>query len=172
MSNQDKNLKIANEFFEDWEARKNELTAGQKTLQISLSKAMFTIISAENSNGKQSSIEDNKTSTTNMRYFLTSKEYIFKEVIGCYGQKENSFIVFNMSLKDSIELGEAYQQESLIFMDSYIDLKTYKVNRIDLTNITFDNDLTDYYTEIIVQGESIRFTLDINFSETVEIDRY
>ena len=103
-----------------------------------------------------------------MERVLVQSKFGYKKVKGSYGKtKENSFIVFNISLDSAITLGSEFNQESIIYGEtgdvndngeihmSFIMVGTDKDKPEDYKNIIGDteifvnrNDATDTYSEI------------------------
>jgi hypothetical protein len=89
----------------------------------------IAIMTAENPYAVKQSDEYNKEANLKLMMDLKNGQYGYRPVLGQYGNKENSFIVNNISIGDAIRLGEKYKQESIVFgkrieeEDGYVGMK-------------------------------------------------
>jgi len=78
----------------------------------------FGIITAENPMGDTSTPTSyNKRAMRALKKDLNELRSAFVDIVGYYGQRENSLIVLNISLEDMQELAIEYAQESFIFAE-------------------------------------------------------
>jgi hypothetical protein len=75
----------------------------------------LAILTAENPHGVQHSNEYNKKANKELEIFLREGKFGYKKIKGSYGQVENSFIVFNISYSQSINIGVKFKQDSIIY---------------------------------------------------------
>lgn len=75
----------------------------------------FCIMTAENPMGKKYESGINKERNNELEYQLKLGNYKWFPIKGSYGSREHSYIIYNISLDDSIYLGDMYNQESIIF---------------------------------------------------------
>jgi len=158
----------------------NETSRRQKAQQAiyGLNRKVKTlaIISTENPMSKVISKEENEKQREKLLYNLKVGHYLYFETRGKYNTLENSVIVYNISLEETLDLCHRYNQQRVIFVDmtdeegqvSYqywerteedLELKlTHEEHRI--VNATNDD---DFYTKI-----SKHFKFRIPFFEHVE----
>jgi hypothetical protein len=77
----------------------------------------LAIISAENPMGEKTDKEYNENATNELIRNLTIGHYRYFQTKGLYETPENSIIVYNISLDDTLYLCYKYNQESVIFVD-------------------------------------------------------
>lgn len=75
----------------------------------------LAILTAENPHGEQHSDEFNKSANRELLSFLNQGMFGYKKIKGSYGQKENSFIVFNVSYDMAVSIGVRFNQDSIIY---------------------------------------------------------
>jgi len=75
----------------------------------------LAILSAENPHGKKQSEEKNKIATEKLQKFLDEGSYGYKKIKGHYEYPETSFIIFNISMDSTIEIGAKYDQDTVIY---------------------------------------------------------
>ena len=73
------------------------------------------LISAENPCGKDVTKQDNNKRTEAMAEFLRKSNFSYRRIAGKYGNHENSFIINNITRKDTIVIGQMFQQHSVIY---------------------------------------------------------
>ena len=89
----------------------------------------IAIMTAENPNGEEASDEYNKEANLRLALNLGNGQYGYRRVLGKYENKENSFIINNISIDAAISLGSQYNQESIVFgkrveeEDGYVGMK-------------------------------------------------
>lgn len=75
----------------------------------------FAILSAENPMGQAMSPEENEKRRTDLLAYLSTAHYRYFKVKGQYGNKENSLIIYNIPLDDTLKIGDKFGQESVIW---------------------------------------------------------
>ena len=75
----------------------------------------LAILTAENPHGEQHSNEFNKLANKELERFLSEGKFGYKKVKGSYGQKENSYIVFNIPYSVAINIRKRFKQDSIIY---------------------------------------------------------
>lgn len=75
----------------------------------------LTIITSENPLGQKYSRKDNKERLNDFKAQLKAGGHPYKNVIGKYGNKEHSFVIFNLSRDAAENYARVYEQESFIF---------------------------------------------------------
>jgi hypothetical protein len=75
----------------------------------------LAILTAQNPHGEQHSNEFNKSANKDLEALLSKYKLGYKKVKGSYGQKEKSFIVFNIPYAVAIEIGTRFNQDSIIY---------------------------------------------------------
>ena len=103
----------------------------------------------------------NMTRTDKLQVRLLFTDHI--RCLGVYGgSKEVSFIIFGIEMGKAIAIARHYDQESILTNEAliFIDDSVQPIPA-DLENINFDNSLTDNYTEVTINGESVRFSIPL-----------
>lgn len=73
------------------------------------------IFTAQNPCARELSPEENKTRNSELEKILAGALFGYKKVKGSYGSKEDSFMVNNITKKLLLQLGNQFDQESVIF---------------------------------------------------------
>lgn len=73
------------------------------------------IFTAENPCARELPPEENKARNSELEKIIAGALFGYKKVKGSYGSKENSFIVNNITKKLLLQLGDQFDQESVIF---------------------------------------------------------
>lgn len=118
----------------------------------------FAILTPENPNAIQASSEENDKATKEFKRALRILGLTYTPLRGSYGNKENSYIVFNCALSDAKNLAGIYQQQSFFWgktssegsVIGYYETTngglTY--NLIDMSDtITLEDEATDYFSK-------------------------
>lgn len=92
-------------------------TAIKSFLGVNSKVQTFGIITGENPMGKSLSPQENRKRNEMLIGFLRSRQYIYYPVKGKYGNKENTFMVYNVSLADMKTIGRTFDQESFIYAE-------------------------------------------------------
>lgn len=82
----------------------------------------FVIVTWENPMGKEMSSAFNKEAGENLRSMLKRGNFSYRQIKGRYGNFENPFIVFNVSLNTAKNIGfehEKYKQDAIIYGNRY-----------------------------------------------------
>lgn len=61
-----------------------------------------------------------------LEVYLKTGNFAWFPVKGKYGDKENSYIIYNISLDDALHVGEKFEQESIIWVDNRGDEPVYQ----------------------------------------------
>ena len=131
----------------------------------------FAILTSENPLGQQYSRRDNKARLTALKNQLKSGGHPYKNIVGQYGNKENSFVIFNVSRKLAENYARTYEQDSFVFGIKTKDgmvyefwktldgAKSYKL--IDKQNtLKNDSDADEFFSRLHDYKFQIPFDLD------------
>lgn len=77
----------------------------------------FAIISVENPMAMKFSREENNKRDESFKKELRSGNYTYNIQKGMYGQKENSFMIFNIPLNSAYTISQKYAQESFFYCE-------------------------------------------------------
>lgn len=77
----------------------------------------FGIITGENPMGMKYGGQENEKRNGMLTSFLKSKQYLFYQVKGKYGNIEHPLMVYNVSLEDMKTIGHTFDQESFIYAE-------------------------------------------------------
>ena len=118
----------------------------------------FAILTPENPNATRAPSEENQKAVKEFKRALGIMSLNYTPIRGSYGEKENSFIVFNCALSDAKTLARSYQQESFFWGKTTEDGSkigyyattnggvTYDLVEISET-ITLEDDATDFFSK-------------------------
>ena len=99
----------------------NETSRRQKAIQTLNMKnkrvKSFALLTSENPMGRELSKRDNKELRDRLENYLSDGNYAWFPVRGQYGSRENSYMIYNISLDDTLEIGYKFNQESVIFVE-------------------------------------------------------
>jgi hypothetical protein len=118
------------------------------------------ILTAENPGGEKAPSFVNKKLTKQFKDSLRDSEHGYTDIAGKFGEKENSFMIMNISRDDTIQLGEEFEQYAVIwgnklrdddgepfFRFEYIEGSTTAQTRdVSLSGKSVE-DREDYYSE-------------------------
>jgi hypothetical protein len=122
-----------------------------------LEKDDWAILTAANPQGQNASAAQNEAANAKLAADLEAAGYDFQPSVGRYGQLEPGFTVVGITEKQARELGDRYNQHSVlthkgvIYQDGHIDVA------VGITQ--YDTRPEDYFTEI--PGTGALFQLDI-----------
>lgn len=71
----------------------------------------YAILTSENPMGNRFSKSDNAQLINRLKSYLKNGNFVWFPVKGMYGEKENSFIVYNISLTDTLDIAKKFNQE-------------------------------------------------------------
>ena len=119
----------------------------------------MAILTSENPRFEGSSDGDNKTNSDrreNLEKDLKLGHFAWFPVKGQYEGKENSYIIYNISLENALYLGQKFGQESIIFIDGSHceyweqkgDGKYSKTHERDMSQRLDMTNADDYFTQI------------------------
>lgn len=135
----------------------------------------LTIITSENPLGQKYSRRDNKERLRDFKAQLKSGGHPYKNVVGKYGNKEHSFVIFNLSRNAAENYARVYEQESFIFgikkddgmfYEYWVTTdggKTYHVEK-ETDFVRNEADLEDYFSRL----HSYKFNVGFDFSESID----
>lgn len=106
------------------------------------------IMTAENPMGEKTSVEFNEYQQSELKKILRENNYGFHEVMGKYGNTENSLIIPNISRNFMIHLCELFNQESIIWADKIGD------NTMRFYYIEQDGNVVESVDEVFVGSEA------------------
>lgn len=135
----------------------------------------LTIITSENPLGQRFSRKDNKQRLNGFKAQLKAGGHPYKNVIGKYGNKEHSFVIFNLSRNSAENYARVYEQESFIFGIKNKDgmLYEYWVTKDGGTTyelakttdfVRNEEQLEDYFSRL----HSYKFNVGFDFSESLD----
>jgi hypothetical protein len=76
----------------------------------------IAILTPENPMAKQLTAKENKELTDKFKEEMRKRSLNYTKQIGVYGQAETSYIIYNITRKEAIELGKMFNQESIIYI--------------------------------------------------------
>ena len=135
----------------------------------------LTIITSENPFGQKFSKKNNNERLRNFKAQLKAGGHPYKSIVGKYGNKEHSFVIFNLSRKAAKNYAKVYEQESFIFgiknndnmLYEYWITKdggiTYKLAKT-ADSIRNESELEDYFSRL----HSYKFNIDFDFNESLD----
>lgn len=85
----------------------------------------IAILTAENPHSKELSPRENNERNLKLELQLANGQYSFRKIKGKYNNKENSFMVNNMSKNVTLSFGKQFEQESVIFGEYYEENDRY-----------------------------------------------
>jgi phage head maturation protease len=155
-----------------------------------LSHSSYALLSAgknpSNMDDSKQSIQYFNARHQKLREELINKGFTFTQVVGKYGELEDSFLVMShgVDINDAIDLGIKYNQESIIHVDNgrqqmvfTSDAKQddgtvipkYKARR-GMGWINVNPEESDFYTEMnIGNNKKVRFSLNFDFGNLYDI---
>jgi hypothetical protein len=119
----------------------------------------FAILSPENPMGIEATSVENRQSLDELKKALRILGLTYTPIRGSYGNKENSFAIFNCSLEDAKKLAGTYRQESFFWgrtsTDSNSKIGYYKTENEGVTYslveisdvITYEDEATDFFSK-------------------------
>lgn len=153
-----------------------EIISAQKSVLSELDNVRtLCIMSPQNPLGNKDTNRNNRTNKKKFEKYLKDGFYAFHKVLGKYGQYEDSYFVYNISLNDAKQLNLEYMQDSFIFMENnkvnlvfsaskYRDVngeKFYEHTGTVSGHITNRKDATDLFTKI---GKKFKFSIPFDSS--------
>lgn len=123
----------------------------------------MAFLSPENPCGEPLSAEENAKRYRRLIRLLKDGFYGYRKIKGKYGVEENSFMIYNISKKDAIELGEKFEQESILFGQKmgnqmlFQVIKSFNCSGNDVVGdvvgerkvfLTLDKDSDDFFSEV------------------------
>lgn len=116
----------------------------------------YAILTSENPMGNRFSKSDNAQLINRLKSYLKNGNFVWFPIKGMCGEKENSFIVYNISLTDTLDIANKFNQESIIWCDNESGEKQYweqngdgKFSKTHVRNYIDDmTNAEDYYTQV------------------------
>lgn len=124
-----------------------------------LSKKNWAILTAEDPGAQKASKEQNDAQMKRLRADLDEMGAQYMEVVGKYGDEQNSLIVTGITEEQAGELGDKYGQESVLTRSGlvYMDGRP----RTPAVGVTiFDKAPSDFYTQVPSNGAYFSMELD------------
>ena len=119
----------------------------------------FAILSPENPMGIEATSEENTRALNELKKTLRILGLTYTPIRGSYGNKENSFAIFNCSLTDAKKLAGTYKQESFFWgktsTGSNSRIGYYKTENggatyslVEVSDvITYEDEATDFFSK-------------------------
>jgi hypothetical protein len=150
-------LGVKDEYLSNKESIRRDLVA-------MLNTSSFIILTAQNPMSKKADKETNELLNAKLENILISKHLRFEKVIGKYGNKEQSFLVYNINRSEAVKLCKEFNQESIFSSDEgLINSDGEVINSIDSEDeILISDSLNDNYTEMNYKGLNFRFQIPLN----------
>lgn len=139
--------------------------------------ASLTIITPENPFGMRVGRKDNKERLKDFKLQLKAGGHPYKSIVGKYGNKEHSFVIFNLPRSAAKNYAKIYEQESFIFgikkadgmlyeyWETNDEGKTYNLSK-KTDFIRNEPELEDYFSRL----HDYKFNIGFNFSESLDND--
>ena len=138
------------------------------------------IMSPQNPLGLKGTNRDNRLAKKDLEKYLKDGYYAFHKILGKYGQYEESYIIFNISLEDAKEINLKYVQDTFIFVENTNPMKWsvykyrsepephYEFNGSYEGNITDERSATDFFSKL---GKRFKFSIPFGDEvwESIEI---
>lgn len=77
----------------------------------------FAILTAENRMNREDTPQQNKKANKELEFHLKNMVLGFRKLKGFYDREENSYFVPNITKNEALNLGEKFEQETIIFAD-------------------------------------------------------
>lgn len=135
----------------------------------------LTIITAENPFGKKINRRDNATQLKAFKTQLKLGGHPYKNIVSKYGNKEHSFVIFNLSRSAAKNYAKVYEQESFIFgiknkggmlyeyWETVDNGKTYNLSKTT-DFIRNEPELEDYFSRL----HDYKFNIGFDFNESID----
>lgn len=136
-----------------------------------LANQQYSILTAENPMNKTLTPAENKILNDKLIAQLKKDGYTPIPVEGNYGKPvtENSFFVPGMTNAEALKYGKMFDQESVLTPKGFI-YQNGTYHPADLKNISFDKNMTEYYSKINIGDTSVKFSIPINFDKTLKLN--
>lgn len=134
----------------------------------------FAIITPENPMGVQLSVEENNKLTVQFKEDLRRRGISYTKISGSYGNKEKSYLLYNVTIKEVTDFAKKYKQESFFFgrnempseieyWQTFDDGDTYKLIETK-KGVTTLKDAEDYFSR---RGD-FQFRIDMKVFEDIK----
>ena len=180
LSESDLPLAMVKKFRRAAKGKGKEISVTKKEVKLLLTKGVVGMVSA---GVNPADAEDMKLTPVQVkqRHEALKKDLIekglkFREVLGKYGEEEDSFMVFvtDVKRKELTDLGTKYNQDSIVYSDHDKNEmifttgenkgKRHKGNGFEMLSKSTD----DFFTEIDTDKGKVKFSLNFNFDEIVK----
>lgn len=146
---------------------------------------IFTIciMSPQNPLGEKGTNRDNRVSKKKFERTLKQGYYAFHKVLGKYGQYEDSYFIYNISLEDAKRMNLEYKQDSFIFITkdgSELNFNVFKY-RTEGGNAFYENtgsykgsvsderEAVDFFTKV---GKKFKFSIPFDQSVFEQVSAF
>lgn len=158
-----------------------ELKNAQKFILGELKNVKTSVImSPQNPLGAKASNRDNRIAKKDFEKYLKDGYYAYHKILGKYGQYEDSYIVFNISLEEAKKMNLKYVQDTFIFVENTNPMKWsvykyqtepephYKFNGSYEGNVSDERSAEDFFSKL---GKKFKFNISFDSSvwESVEM---
>jgi hypothetical protein len=135
----------------------------------------LAIITAEDSFGKKINRRDNATRLKVFKIQLKLGGHPYENIVDKYGNKEHSFVIFNLSRSAAKNYAKVYEQESFIFgiknkddmlyeyWETVDNGKTYNLSKTT-DFIRNEPELEDYFSRL----HDYKFNIGFDFNESID----
>jgi hypothetical protein len=130
----------------------------------------YAIISVENPMGIQATKEENSKANKEFKNSMKSLGIQYSKQVGMYGNKEHSFMIYNITLDKAKEIAKKYEQQSFFFGKKENGKKVveywYKENKNDpytlkekkADRIKMIDNADDFYSK----KKGFKYTIDLD----------
>ena len=173
-------LAMQKKFRREKAGKGKEVSVTKKEVNMLLTKGVVGMVSAgvnpADENDMKLTSSQVKQRHESLKKDLIAKGLKFREVLGKYGEEEDSFMVFvtDIKRKELTDLGTKYNQDSIVFSDHDKNEmifttgenkgKRHKGNGFEMLSKSTD----DFFTEIDTDKGKVKFSLNFNFDEIVK----
>lgn len=146
-----------------------ELKMTQKFIMGELKNVKTAVImSPQNPLGIKDINRNNRVAKKDLEKYLKNGHYAFHKLLGKYGQYEESYIIFNISLEDAKEINLKYVQDTFIFVENTNPMKWsvykfrpepephYEFNGSYEGNVSDERSADDFFSKL---GKRFKFSI-------------
>lgn len=140
----------------------------------------FGILSVDNPMGEIFTLQNNNKARQSLKATLKAAHYQYTNIKGKYVDIEQSFFIFNISLKSLISLATTFKQESFIFgqqidnkaqiyyyetdKEKYMASKNIKDIKYTSSTISQGTNLMDLEMDMFSQKNAFKYSFNFDFS--------
>ena len=151
-------------------AKVSKPVTNQKELETTLKDDNWGMLTGENPNATQQTEEQNTEANKRAIKWLKDKGYSPQEISGTYGKnKENSFLVPNLTKKDAIDFAKEFDQESVATNEGYIFQDGSMHPRVDGDSVGGKYD--DNYSTINTPEGDVSFQVNYDWDNKIAAKR-